>query len=255
MTILLAAWAFVKSPLGRYIALAGVAVALFVGFAVHFRAQGKLEGQQQATDDFLKQQTKDKDVAHADAVAHINADNLKDQQSAVALNTALIAIQGATTTINGLIAQRKAATSAVAATSDGDLHAFTIRSLNLRAKTDLTPGYISVEERAIANAVVDDPVCRQQADVDDPQKMNQMQNANNIQLTQLATAKDRYDFLAGYTTRLEGFYVTAYNAAEKNTGNKFLRVITFGIKGKPNKVSLPDPLQLAQEVQKAGTSK
>lgn len=248
MSTLAAAWMFIKSPVGRYTLGALALLALLAGLRIHFIHQGQLEGKQAATDQLTAQRAKEKEADRADTKAHLDQDDKIFQMYADKLDAAGRREEAAAQVIANLAAQRGQASQHVDGVPDAELRDFIIATLALRAKTDTTPGYTAQEQRAIAHDVVDDPLCRKEVDGFPAQVQActeakaQLTGQRDVKVQELAT-------LAGYTDRLEGYYTDAFNAIPRN-GNKWIRLLTFGLKGKPIKLALPSPIELKEKGRK-----
>lgn len=121
-----------------------------------------------------------------------------------------------------LSGQRVAADNTLKKLPDSALHGFVTTKLALRPPTDDTPGYQPVEERAIAQCVTDEPLC--EAGKALLQKQNDQKDVElKAQDEKDAAVRESYSLLADFSTKLEGHYVTLYNAfAAKTRGSQCL---------------------------------
>lgn len=107
--------------------------------------------------------------------------------------------------------RQDAAAKKVSATPDAELHQLNVSTIGARAKDDTTPGYTAQEERVIANVLQQYP---------EVVKANQAQTEQLKKLTERVDALDagtklqdaRFEKLAGYTGRLEGYYADLWNS-------------------------------------------
>jgi hypothetical protein len=242
-----AIWTFVKSPVGRY-AVAAIALAgILWAAAAHFRHQGQLEGKQEATDTLTQQMQKQHEADRQDTNNLLQQFDQRFQGYEAKLDAAAQREEQQAKIIADLVAQRKQASDKVDGLKDNELHDFITATIALREKTDKAAGYTPGEERVIAHAVVDDPLCRKESQTFPAQ----LQACKDGQ-TQLTGERDvnlgKFNALADYTGRLEGYYVEAYNAIPRK-GNFWLRVISLGVAGKPKKIAVPDLKALKGEAQ------
>ncbi len=232
---------FVTSKTGMYVVGGIATVGLLLGVRSHFIHQGQLEGQQTATDTMTAQRDKERQQDR-DQLAEI----VKQANSTIAAAQAQLAEasqreQAASQAIRALAVQRTQAQATVNGLKDSDLHDFIVgpKGLALRPSTDRTPGYNPAEERALASCVSDYPLCKDTTD----KQANQIASINDkvdaLQKQQNAM-QAKYDALATYTNTVERDYTDLYNSFPRK-GNTFLRILTFGLAGKPKKLTAPDP--------------
>lgn len=127
---------------------------------------------------------------------------------------------------------------------DSALHSYIVDQLRLRAPGDTTACYTPSEERAIAKAIADAPLCQKQAET--------MQGQITALSEQVASLKDgqaalssKYDALAGYATRLEGTYTALYNAWPRKA--RSWKCLGLWKCGAGPKIPTPDPQTLTQK--------
>jgi hypothetical protein len=242
-----AVWMFIKSPIGRYtlaaLALAGI---LWAG-AVHFRHQGQLEGKQEATDKLTQVMQHEHETDRQDTNNLLSKYDQRFQSFEQKLNAAADREAQQGRIIADLVKQRAAASASVDKLKDAELHDFITATIALRDKLDKTPGYTAGEERVIAHAVVDDPLCRKQSE-EFPAQLQACKDGQDQLKGERDTVQSKYSTLAGYTGRLEGYYVEAYNAIPRK-GNFWMRVVSMGFAGKPKKITVPDLKALRGEAQ------
>ena len=131
---------------------------------------------------------------------------------------------------------------------DTALHPYIVDQLRLRPTGDTTPCYTPSEERAIAKAIADAPLCQKQVDTLG-QQIGKLQEQQEAQQEQIAALNSKYDTLAGYTTRLEGTYTTLYNAWPRKKKRWFCAWMCSTGKEIPT----PNPATLTNPVKQGGT--
>jgi hypothetical protein len=249
MTILLGLFSFIKSPIGRYVSLGILAAGLFFGARAHFRYQGKLEGKQEAVQEFTKTQEAQQAADRKATADHLAADNAKDQLVDKALTQSAAAVQSSNQALLALQKQTAAALNTVNGLKDGELHSFITRTLGIRSAGDTSPGYLPTEERAIATAVVDEPACRKET-----AELGNKVKALGDQVDQLnkkvTIAQDKFASLGTYTTTLEKNYTALYNAFPRQGPRTWWSLGL--VRGKPKQLPTPDPQTLlnAKEAKK-----
>lgn len=233
--------AFVTSKTGMY-AMGGIAVVgLLFGVRSHFIHQGQLEGKQEATDTMTAQRDKEKQQDHEQLVAALKMADSVITEARATFAAATQKEESAKQALRAISAQRTQAQATVNGLKDSDLHDFIVgpKGLALRPATDRTLGYNPAEERALASCVSDYPLCKDTTD----KQANQIASINDkvdaLQKQQNAM-QAKYDALATYTNTVERDYTDLYNAFPRK-GNTFLRIVTFGLAGKPKKIAAPDP--------------
>jgi hypothetical protein len=242
MGVLLSIWGFAKSPLGRYV-IGGLAVlALLAGVRAHFIHQGKLEAQQEASQQIATETEKARELARQDAAAKISEADKREEQAQAAIDAATERERIQAATIQALASQRATMAAQVKALSDSELHAFTIRTLNLRAPGEMNACYTAAEERAIADRVQDDPKCQDQLKAEDG-RIAELNTKFDALAGKVDAMQQKYDALSGYTVALEKDYTDLYNEIPRKR-NLLLTVATFGFAGKPKKLKAPDPATL-----------
>lgn len=233
--------AFFTSRVGLY-TIGGIAIVggLLVARS-HFIHQGQLEGQQTATDAMTAQREKERQQDREQLDATLKRADLTIAAAQAQLQAATEREQAASQAIKALAVQRTQAQATVNGLKDTDLHDFIVgpKGLGIRQEMDKTPGYNPAEERALATCVSDYPLCKDTTDKQASQiaSINDKVDAMQKQLTAL---QGKYDALAAYTTTVERDYTDLYNAFPRK-GNAFVRIVTFGLAGKPKKIPTPDP--------------
>jgi len=240
-----AIWLFLKSPLGRDLAM-GLGIALLVAGASWYIYgkgfdSGKIAGAAEQLADDRKQQEQehkqfmetlqslqaDAQAAHAEAAAQ--------RKRADELSVALEQISR----------ERAAARQQVSRVPDSGLKQDIVLKLALRPANDAAPDFYPAELRSIDDAVTQRPLVEQQiAKLD--QKVDALERAQAAQADELKAVAGQRDASMLAYNQLMGHYVKAYNAFP-HKGNLFLKIITFGIKGRAKHMDLPDPVTLQPE--------
>jgi hypothetical protein len=215
------AWLF-ESVWGRRLMLAGlIAIAAF-SIREHYIHQGEkkqVASQQQTT---LKDSTDQSTVERTQLLEGLKA-------ATSALNSASIQIQASQAQQRILVdqlaavaGQKTAADTQLKKLPDTALHGFITDKLSLRAPSDDSAGYRPEEERAIAECVTDAPLCDQSKAL--LQKQNDQKDVElKAEEEKDAAVRQSYGLLLDYSTKLEGHYVTLYNAfAAKKRGPQCL---------------------------------
>lgn len=246
---ILGAWNFLKSPLGRYLMIGLAAIVLVLSLRAHWMHQGHEEGKQEAITQTADENEKTRAAARQQATDAIK----QADQALLAAQTRMNALSAQVTaqaqTIQVLAAQRQATAARVSTLADPEVHNFVIQTLALRKPGDLTGlGYTVAEEREIAFRVADDAQCKDQANKQADQIKTIQTQVENLQ-GQMHDMNVKYDALSSYTVTVEGDYTFLYNHWPRHS-SVFLRVITFGLKGKPKKIPAPDPATLLDQKSK-----
>lgn len=225
-----------KNPLVRYLALAAIVAALLLGLRAHFINQGKLEGKQEASDQFSQQLKAQHDADLKQLQDHLKDDNTKDLAINAALEKNAQALTQANQALADLAAKRNQIGNSVAALQDSELHPHILASLGLRKPGDDTPGYTPAEERKIALDVDEFPVLAAQND----QLSGKVETLNQRvdQLNQkVGVAEDKVGALTSYVGKLEGNYATLWNAFPRK-GPRTWYTFFLG-RGKPPQMPVP----------------
>ncbi len=234
------AW-FFESVWGRRLLLAGVIAVAAFAIREHFIHQGE---QKQVV---AQQQTTLKDTSQESTAERSQLlDGLKAATSA--LNAANIQIQASQAQQRVLIdqlasvaGQKTAADAQLKKLPDTALHGFVTEKLGLRAPSDNSAGYHPEEERSIAQCVTDAPLCEASKAL--LQKQNDQKDVElEAEQQKDAAMRQSYTLLRDYSTKLEGHYVTLYNAfAAKKRGPQCL----FLWHCRRNTITEPKPSDLA----------
>lgn len=148
----------------------------------------------------------------------------------------------ATRTIQALAASRQLAQDKVQTLSDPEVVLDLAQKLQLRDLTDKTPQLYPRELRK-ADLIVTDYQNLQAQGQALTDKVDAVTEKVNALSQKLDAVEQQRDLAVQWGNQVEGYYVKAYNAVPKK-GNTFLRIITFGIKGRAPKLDFPDPVDL-----------
>ena len=221
-----------------------LAVILAILWYGHKQKQaGKDEGKQEAGNEWSKQleTARQKDREELDRRIQ-DADRIKEEaqqrfQAAVDREGQYLR------TIQGLSAQRTSAAQTVVGLADSALHGYIVQQLGLRTLGDNAPCYLPVEERTIAKAIVDAPLCQKQNDALGQQIGELKQQVKAVQDKQAAT-EQKVSALVDYTIKVESAYTTLYNAFPRKA--KTAKCLWLWSCGKPKPLSVPSPQNLLQ---------
>jgi hypothetical protein len=186
MTIVLMVWSFLKSPLGRWIAIGAVVLVFLLGARAHYLREGRRQGLE--TGHVEASQQIEQVRAQAALSLEATAAQAKASIAAADQRTAAVMTQLAqyAATLKQLAQAKQVADEKVNALPDASLHAYVKQTLGLSA--DPTDDYTAPEERQLARCVTDLPACQQQLGV--------MQKAAGAQEEKTAAAEDRATALA-----------------------------------------------------------
>lgn len=234
-------WAWFLSPIGRKVGL-GIAAAVALFIAVKWY-EGKVR-EDERTKQADKQTQEIEKMREADRAAteKILQDAQARQEDAERrMQASLDREAGLVRTIASLGQQRSAANSDVQRLSESALHGYNIEHLAIRPTGDNSPCYLPTEERAIATAVTQYPLCQKQVETQTAQvaEIKELVSAQNAKIDAMET---KFIALEGYTGRLENFYTILYNSIpRKRRGWKCLGLWACS-KAKP--LPVPAPLEL-----------
>lgn len=236
---LITAW---TKPWVRYavaaLAIAGLLLSARAYYIHHGKTLGREEQKTESNQDDANRQAADRTATNELLKRYataLDASNAKTERLML-MTQQLVAANA------DLARRRNDQAAAVAKIPDSELHSYVIDVLKLRRPEDKTPGYLPVEERAIAKCVSEFPTCQEQVT-----KLNETVNsqADTIKsgLESASIQTTQYDTLAAYTNRLEGSYVDLYNRWPQKR-NWLLTIVTAGVKGKPRPMGRPEPFKL-----------
>lgn len=193
----------------------GVLAALLIGaVGWYFYSKGKAAGEEKAKQEekqHIEEARKeeravlDKRMAAADAVIE-GWKQAYDSSTARELRQAQV--------INALQQQRVERRQEVARLDDSALRPYIIQQIGKRRPGDATACYTAEEERVIADAITDQPLC--QKTVDEQTKLRQEAENSKAALNgQIKSIESKVDALTVYVTQLEGHYTVLYNLFPK----------------------------------------
>jgi hypothetical protein len=217
---LVAIWTFLRSPLGRKIAF-GVAIAIAAALvARHLIEVGRVRGESAATQRAMDSIAKLKDADTAGTKEQLEAHDRKLQvlEESAAASRAQANQLGAM--VLELGRQRTAAVAKVDQVPDAGLHAFNVDQLRIRGPDDRAACYLPAEERAIGKCLAAQPFFDQEVAKASGRADKLETEVREVQ-AQVQEHEEKFRDLAAYTTRVEGYYVSLYNAtAKKKRGGK-----------------------------------
>ena len=234
-------WTWILSPIGRKVGL-GIAVVLVLFAAVKwYESKIRADEQLKQADKFTEQLEKIREADRAKTDEILQAAQAKQEAAERRVQESLNRESILVRSIASIQQQRSTATTSVDRVRDSDLHTFNVQGIGLRQPADNSPCYTVAEERAIASAITQYPLCQKQVEVTN----NQVQEIREqvAALTDKAAAiETKLDAVTGYATRLEGAYTILYNAfPRKRRSVKCLWMFSCG-RAKP--IPTPTPLDL-----------
>ncbi len=187
-----------------------IIAALALGIRAYFLAEGRRAGrdeaaqsQQQELEKARQQDRKDMQAV-VDKANGVLADAEKQHQAA---DDALQKLAGI---LGDLAKQRTAGEGKVSALPDSDLHGYVVGALNLRAASDKSPGYLPVEERALAECVTQYPLCQKQVQAEEEKIAAEQKNTDASNQT-AAARLDAMQAKDTYIDQLESKFAELYN--------------------------------------------
>ena len=235
-------WTFLISPLGRKIGL-GIAAAVVLFAAVKwYESKIRADEQLKQADKFTEQLEKIREVDRAKTEEILQAAQAKQEAAERRVQASLDREARLVQSLSAIQSSRVEAVRAVQQIADTELHTYNVKALGLRGPdAPFSACYIPSEERRIAEALTQYPLCQKQVETQAAQIAeikNQVQDLKTIS----AALETKFDSLQGYTTRLEGYYVTVYNLIpRKRRAWKCLGLWNCG-RAKP--IPTPAPLDL-----------
>lgn len=187
-----------------------VVAALALGIRAYFLAEGKRAGRDEAAQSQQQEIEKARQQDRKDMQAVIDkangalADAEKQHQAA---DDALQKLAGI---LGDLAKQRTAGEGKVSALPDSDLHGYVVGALNLRPAGDKSPGYLPVEERALAGCVTQYPLCQKQVQAEEEKIAAEQKNtaaSDQVGAARLDTIKAKDAYIA----QLEAKFTELYN--------------------------------------------
>lgn len=238
LALFMAAW---MSPVGRQVmivvAITLVLLGAWYGFARHYISIGTAKGDVKATE---RSEVAVNGMREADRTQTGGQITAADVKAAAADAKATAAQQRADhleREVDELRRQGLADRANVARIPAAGLHAYNVEHLAVRPAGDATSGYTEPEERRIAELVTVTPNLEGQLDKLS-KRVDELAARGDALQDKVSARDEKYAALAGYTNRLEGYFVTVYNATpKKRRAWKCLQVWRCG----ESKLAAPDP--------------
>jgi uncharacterized membrane-anchored protein YhcB (DUF1043 family) len=188
-------------------------VILVVAFVIreHYVRLGEQKAIASDGQQHLQDTTKAFEQDHKDIIAELKTSADVIQQATAAFQQSQARERQLANALISLAGQKKAADAAVAQVPDSELRSRIVSTLNVRRPGDVTPGYEPGEERSMLQCLTDQPMFAQQATLLQNQVGECRMQVDQSQKKGAAVAL-QYAALADYTNRLQGDYVTVYNA-------------------------------------------
>lgn len=243
MTFLLAIFA---SKWGRYAVGAIAVVVLLLAVRAHFIHVGQQMGREEASADATKTVADEIKRVRSETDKQVEAAERRATEAQAAFAAAVDREATLARAITALSGKRAAGQEQVGKIPDPELHAYNIRQLAVRLADDKSQEYTLGEERKIAQLVTDYPLLKEQSQKQDASLAELRVQVQSLQ-NNVAALQTRQQAVDAYTVKLEGAYTQAYNAIPRKR-NIILTLLTFGAKGKPAKLSLPEPAALFKHI-------
>lgn len=239
---LTAVWMFLRSPIGKRLLL-GAAAAMAVYFVcLHFIEVGRLKGEAAATQRSVETMNQSKASDASATKDRLDAhDRRIEELAASAASSGAQANQLGALVIE-LAKQRGVAVAKADQVPDAGLHAYNVDQLHIRGPDDRTACYLPAEERAIGKCLAAQPYVDEEiAKASD--RADKLEAEVRDVKGQVAEHEAKFVDLAGYTTRVEGYYVSLYNLTAKP--KRGLKCVYLWSCARP-KLPTPDPKQFLQ---------
>jgi hypothetical protein len=195
------------AKLGIEAALVG---ALVLGIRAYFLAEGKRNGRDEAAQSQQQDLERARQQDRRDMQSVIDKTNGTLADAEKQHRAADEALQRLAGILGDLARQRRAGESKVAAIADSDLHGYVLGALNLRAIGDKSPGYLPVEERALAGCVTQYPLCQKQVETE--KEKLALEQKNTAASDQVGTARlEAIKAKDAYIGQLEAKFAALYN--------------------------------------------
>lgn len=233
---------FLLSPVGRKLAVLGsiliMAGGLFTAVYLRGHAAGKRAGIAAQIEDDRRQMLAERELFRHQLA---NAQE-RERQAAEQIRRYQSVAEEARRALAAVKAERSAAAEKTASLPDSALLQDVTGKLGLREKTDATPQLYARELRALDSALTDYPLLRRENELLQERTVALEGLAQGFEQQATAIAAQRDAWMA-WASQVEVHYIRAYNALPKK-GNRFLRIITFGLAGKARKLPFPSPDEL-----------
>jgi hypothetical protein len=234
-------WPWLLSPIGKKVMIgAGIAVVLWGGVK-WIEGRAREDEQRKQADKFTQEVEKQRAADRAQVEEVLNAAQAKQEEAERRMQQSLDREAGLVRTIQTLGQQRAAAVTQVSGISDSAIHGFNVQQLGLRRNGEQNACFSISEERAIAAALTQYPLCQKQVEAQNAQ-IAEVKNQVTALIDKTAALETKFDTLSAYTTRLEGYYVTVYNAIPRK--KRSAKCIWLWNCGKRPPLPVPAPIDL-----------
>lgn len=225
---------FLANRWAQYALGGGLVFALLLGVRQHYINQGKEQGKQDSAQKFSEQieAMRSEDRAKTDAILKGYGDRLKTLDAQKQASDAVSLRMASTLAQIGV--QRAAGNQMVSSLAPDALEAFVKQKLG---HADLKSELTTNDYKQIASCMVDHPLCQQENETLRGLVQQKNSDVANREET-IKTWQGKYDALNGYTDRLTGYYVSAWELIpHKQRSAKCLWVYRCSEK----KLSIPPP--------------
>ncbi len=235
--------AFLLSPLGRKLALLGGIVTVVGGLFTAVYLRGHAAGKQAGTMAQFEYDRRQMLAERALFRRQLADAEERERQATEQIRHYQSVAEDARRALAAVKAQRSAAAAKTASLPDSAVLPDLTTKLGLREKNDLSPQLYARELRALDSAVTDYPLLKRENELLQDRTLALEGTAQGFEQQALAIAGQR-DAWITWANQVEIHYVRVYNALPKK-GNRFLRIITFGLAGKARRLTFPSPDELA----------
>lgn len=232
-----------KSKAGRYGAALIMAALLCAGIYHHAKSVGAAEGLNKGHAEQLDADKKTFEQDRTAYLATLSQMTASAQQAQAAAQAAQARADQMTAALVNLAAQAAQADQAVNRIPDSGLLPDIAAKLNVRPPTDTAPSFYPAELRALDNCVTDQPFLQKQ-NADLGGKIDALGSEITNLKSQITNIQAEAQAAIDYGNRVTSYYVTAYNAVPRHR-NLLKTIFSFGLRGKPPKLVLPDPATLS----------
>ncbi len=233
---------FFLTPAGKKLAaVAGVLAVIGGTFAaVYLRgcAVGKREGAALQLEDDRRQMVAERRLFER----QLAGAQERERQAAEAMRRYQALAEEASRALAAVRAERKTAVEKTELLPDSALFSDVTDKLGLREKTDATPQFYPRELRALDATVTERPLLlRENAILQG--RMGAIEGIVRGLEQKVSAIEGQRDAWTTWASQVETHYIRVYNALPRK-GNRFLRIITFGLAGKAKKLPFPSPDEL-----------
>ncbi len=234
----------IGTTVGRWVGVVSIG-ALLVGGIIWLKVHDAKVREEERAVQADKQSQEIEKMRAADRTATeriLNEATAKQEAAERRMQASLDREAGLVRTIASLGQQRAVVAGEVTRVADSELHGFNARSLGIRGPADTSiPCYLAAEERAIATAITQYPLCQKQVEATNAQvvEIKEQVTAQNEKIAAMGT---KLDAVTGYASRLEQSYTVLYNLfPRKRRSAKCLWMFSCG-RAKP--LPVPAPIDL-----------